>query len=61
MYFFSDFNLHDSMENTLSHYLEWLKFQEFSGGFTPKPLQGEGLQLPQTPQLYRALPTTVQK
>ena len=30
--YYSNFNLHDSLENAVSEHLEWLKFQKFSKG-----------------------------
>ena len=29
--FYSNFNLHDSLENAVSEHLQWLKFQNFPG------------------------------
>ena len=58
--FCSNFSLHGSLENAVSEQLEWLKFQNFSGGSAPKLLL-MGLQHPSDPQLYWELPMAVQK
>ena len=36
--FYSNFSLHNSLENGVLQHLEWLKFQKPFGGFAPKAL-----------------------
>ena len=36
--FYSNFSLHDSLENVFSEHSEWLKFQKFSKGSASRPL-----------------------
>ena len=40
--FYSNFSLHDSLENAVSEHLGWLKPQKIYGGSTPKPYSGRG-------------------
>ena len=56
--FYSNFSLNDSLENAVSEDLKWLKFQKFSEGSAPKPLQGRLLH---HQQLYHTLLKTKQK